>query len=70
MSKRVLQQAVAAAMSLHIGVECGCYSGGGHSNNSDDNYGDICRSEGAKLFRKKKKRRKMAKASRHRNRRG
>lgn len=67
-SKRVLQQAIAAIMGASaIG---GCYSSGGHSNNSDDNYGDICRSEGAKLFRKKKKRRKTAKASRQKNRRG
>ncbi len=67
---RVLQQGIAAAMALNVGVECGCYSGRGCSSNSNDNYADVCRSEGAKNFRRKKKHRKIAKVSRRGNRRG
>ncbi len=68
MSERVLQQAIAAIMGAStIG---GYYSSsGGCSNNSNDNYTDICRSEGAKQFKRKKNRRKIAKASQKRNRR-
>ena len=68
MSKRVLSQAIAAIMGASaIG---GYYSGGCCSHNSrDDNYGDSCRSEGAKQFKRKKNRKRIAKASRQRNRR-
>lgn len=67
MSKRVLQQAIAAIMGASaIG---GYYSSGGGCSNSNDNYEDICRSEGAKQFKRKKNHRKIAKASQKRNRR-
>lgn len=67
MSKRVLQQAIAAVMGAStIG---GYYSSGGCCNYSNDHYADIGRSEGAKQFKRKKNRRKIAKASQKRNRR-
>lgn len=70
MSKRVLQQAVTTTMALATGLEGSYYSGRGCSSNINDNYADVCRSEGAKQFKRKKNRRKMAKASQKRNRRG
>lgn len=67
--KRIMQQAVSATMALATGLDGGYYSGRGCPLNGNDNYTDICRSEGAKQFKRKKNRRKIAKASRRRNRR-
>ena len=67
--KRTMQQAISATMALATGLDGGYYSGRGCPHNSNDNYEDICRSEGAKQFKRKKNRRKIAKASQKRNRR-